>query len=195
VILSTAALVLILSTAIYLVVALRSEKHNAPVLFPSAASKKAQRITGIISAIVVLAFTLWFFVSIEQAKRRPSHYLIPDGYVGWVRIEVEVPNASPVPIEEGHYIFKIPKSGLLQTSTSLEYGWARDQYFYYSDTGLTELNHTGWGKGGRIWGAVTGSGTDQAGVSSKYEQFFVGTEEQFKVHAKEEVIGSVEPIR
>src|SRR6266511_2064707 len=43
--------------------------------------------------------------------------LLPRGYVGWVRISYAVGGAPAIPIEAGHYLVKIPSSGILMTST------------------------------------------------------------------------------
>ncbi len=57
----------------------------------------------------------------------------------------------------GEYICKVPKSGVLLTSSHVEDGWASDHYFYYSDSGsLRELKETGWGSGGYIWAGQIG---------------------------------------
>jgi len=68
----------------------------------------------------------------QKQKRRPSRYLIPEGYVGWVRIDFNIVAAAPLPVEDGYLLFRFPASGRLQTSFDLEYGWALDQYYYYS---------------------------------------------------------------
>src|SRR4051812_47464913 len=65
--------------------------------------------------------------------RRPTRFLIPEGYVGWVRIDFGIKDAPPLSIEDGFYLIKIPASGLLQTSTDIEYGTAKDEYYYYSE--------------------------------------------------------------
>lgn len=66
---------------------------------------------------------------------------------------------------------RIPDSGLLRTSSPLEEGWAKDEYFYYSKDGSVRvLKDTGWGLGGMIWGGSN---------SAADEYFYVGTEEQY----------------
>src|SRR5438105_4542533 len=77
-----------------------------------------------------------------QKQRRPSRYLMPDGYVGWVKIYFKVPNAPALPIEDGYYLFKFPASGVLQTSSAMEDGWAQDQYFYFSGESRRPLKVT-----------------------------------------------------
>ena len=64
------------------------------------------------TSILALSFLLLGGVVIsagcQEKERRPSRYLIPDGYVGWVRINFNVKDALPVSFEDGHYLFKFP---------------------------------------------------------------------------------------
>ena len=40
------------------------------------------------------------FSSRGQAQEALRHYfLIPEGYVGWIRVDFEVPGAPPLPVE------------------------------------------------------------------------------------------------
>jgi hypothetical protein len=117
-----------------------------------------------------------FFQQCEPA-RNPSRFLIPDGYVGWVNIYFLVKDAPELPLEEGHYLFRILPSGELSTSSRLEGGIAKDDYYYVDKQDRRrKLESTGWGKGGMIWAESTG--TDQKGNMNL--RFFVGTEEQLK---------------
>src|SRR6266550_392674 len=36
----------------------------------------------------------------------PYRFLIPEGYVGWVRVDFDVATAPPLPLEEGYRILK-----------------------------------------------------------------------------------------
>jgi hypothetical protein len=120
-----------------------------------------------------------------QKQRRPCRYLIADGYVGWVKVYFKVKKAPPLPIEDGYYLFAFPASGVLLTSSDLEEGWARDQYFYYAGTTRHPLASTGWDGGGVIWAEYTGQGGDvPPGASSVYEGMFVGTEAEYKDYGR-----------
>jgi hypothetical protein len=119
----------------------------------------------------------------QEQRRRPSRYLIPEGYVGWVRIDFNIKDAPSLPIEDGQYLFKFPSSGRIQTSSDIEYGGANDDYYYYSGDTRRLLKSTGWGKGGMIWAGFNGKAQDEKEV---YEYFFVGTEEELKEFGWEE---------
>jgi len=149
------------------------------------------------TSILALSFLLLGGVVIsagcQEKERRPSRYLIPEGYVGWVRINFNVKDATPVPFEDGHYLFKFPASGLLETSSDIEYGVSSgDDYFYYSSEGKRQkLQGTGWGGGGMIWAGANGwSGKNFTERTDVHEVFFVGTEEELKKYGYEGAAGS-----
>lgn len=58
-------------------------------------------------------------------------WLIPDGFVGWLRLDYSVPGAPPLPTESGRYIVRMPRSGQMRTSTANNP--SIDQNEYYSD--------------------------------------------------------------
>jgi len=134
---------------------------------------KHHALVGIWLVLLPLAFS----TQRCEPTRRPSRYLIPDGYVGWVNIYFEVQDKPPLPVEERHYLFNIPSTGELQTSSRLVGGIANDDYYYVDQHGNRhKLESTGWGDGGMIWAETTGN-DDRGNV---YERFFVGTEKQLK---------------
>ena len=128
--------------------------------------------------LLVLCFAS-FSVACQEQHRRPSLYLIPEDYVGWIRIDFGVDDAPPLTLEEDYYLFKIPQTGILQTSSSLEEGYAADEYFYYSPFGDSRrpLRGTISGGNGLIWGEVVSRVQDQ---KERHLYFFVGNEKQFK---------------
>jgi hypothetical protein len=121
----------------------------------------------------------------QEQHRRPSLYLVPEGYVGWVRIDFGVEGAPPLLLEDGHYFFKFPPTGIIQTSSALEEGYAEDKYYYYSDSGGARqpLHGSVSGGGGMIWGEVVSRVQDGKEL---HEYFFVGTEADFKDYGLKE---------
>lgn len=109
-------------------------------------------------------------------RRPPSRFLIPSGYVGWVKVEYGVPNAQPLPREGKYLIVRVNKDATAQTSSTLPDGWSRDQFFYDSDHVQRPLSNAGWCKGGMIWGEITSNER-----SVKVQKFFVGSEDQFRM--------------
>jgi hypothetical protein len=129
--------------------------------------------------LILLAFS--GSTACQEKQRRSSRYLIPEGYVGWVRVNFNVKDAPALLIEEGYYLFKFPPDGKLNTSSAIEYGWGNDEYYYYSSNTRQKLKATGWGSGGMIWGDFNGAAQSAQGTAEPPHQFFfVGTEEQYK---------------
>ena len=144
------------------------------------------RFVGLASCV---ATGIWWFVLLTGAAlsmgsvtaRHATRYLIPSGYVGWVRVEYGV-GGPPLERSKGTYICRVPPSGVVMTSSPMEDGWASDEYFYYlPDGSLTKLPDTGWGKGGMIWAGTISSDqeTREKTPNRATERFYVGTESQF----------------
>ena len=153
------------------------------------------------SALAVLAWILgipvllvagwygWLFLDMDVIHTRiPDRYLVPNGYVGQVKIEFSVPGASNLKIEKGRRIFPIASDGTLRTSSGYEdtyrrkdYGWAKDDYFYVDGNRLTELRNCAWCDEEMIW--LGTFGYHASGPSSQNqadsETFFVGTKTDF----------------
>lgn len=142
-----------------------------------------------ILAVVGATFNV---VSCQTNLRIPHRYLIPDRYVGWVRIDFEVRGTTEINLENGFRVFRIPENGNLQTSSKLTYGVALDEYYYDIGNDLRKLPHTGFGKGGMIWAGFNGSRTEGQ-TTQIYEYFFVGTEEQFERFGKPDLSAGGRP--
>ena len=106
-----------------------------------------------------------------------SEFLIPDGFVGWLRLEYNVKDASPATIEGNQNIFKFPPNGILATSSCEPKNGGERRYRYYAENGSTRDVPMNYRRGdGMIWGER--KGTSNGAFSDFY--FFVGTEEQYK---------------
>jgi hypothetical protein len=161
-----------------------SRSDDTGWFLPSHANRPA-RITVLIALLVaVIAAAAWFSFGAHSILRRPARFWIPEGYVGWVTVEFEIPNAPPLPIEDGRYVFRIPASGDLKTSSSEQLAAGKREYSYVSERGLAVIPSSTSGPDCMIWGKISGEGRGVSG-SRKYEEFFVGTEQQFKEKAGE----------
>lgn len=123
----------------------------------------------------VLATFLLLFLSAsgsfcQSKKEYYEDYLIPDGYIGYVRVMHEVKDAPPLPVENGRAVFKFDESGILKTSDQANIGWIYPKYYYYTDRSKTLLPDKSRGEGGMIY--------DKGIVNVKILEFFVGTEDQ-----------------
>jgi hypothetical protein len=145
------------------------------------------RFLGLVSCLATGFW--WLTLAMDAAismgapiARHPTRFLIPKGYVGWVQIE-HVGNAPPLAMANGKYTCQIPASGSVATSSPLEDGWAKDEYFYYSDNGsLEELPDTGWGGGGMIWAEnVSWAQEPNSSKPRRFiQRFYVGKEDQYR---------------
>ncbi len=106
-----------------------------------------------------------------------SKFLIPDGYVGWLRVEHDVECASPVPVESGITIFRFTGTNVLETSSPMPETAAERRYVYYSADGSERDLAADYRNGnGMIWRETPGS----RGGKMRMFIFFVGSEEQSK---------------
>jgi len=174
-----AIVVLLLATAYSAIVSFRQAPKSAEAnwAFPSAAGQRSRITIGFATLLVVLAFVAWFGLSVRHTIRRSSRFLIPDRYRGWVKVEFEVQGAPPLPLEGGQYVLTIGPDGSLKTSSLEQYGWADDSYFFYSPAGVHQIPDAG--PRSLIWGKINGEAANSTG-KRKYEEFFVGTQEEFK---------------
>jgi hypothetical protein len=179
------AIALLLVATVYsAVVSFRStEDKPRSWAFPDRASRPARVLVGVFTLIFLTGAGLWLVSSVRNSTRSSSKFLIPDGYTGWIRIEFELKDAPPLPMDHNEYVVKIPADGKLQTSSPEQYGWARDKYYYYSTQGMRPLDDSGPAQS--IWGKINGEESGASG-QRKYEELFVGTEQQFKDQGKQE---------
>jgi hypothetical protein len=151
--------------------------HKQRWIFPDAASRPTRIFVSALTVVLLISFVWWLRIGAQNSTHRSSRFLIPEGYTGWVRIEFEVQDAPPLPMEGAQYVLKIPSGGVLRTSSAEQYGWATDHYYYYSAQGVHALPDSGPAE--LIWGKINGEESATAG-KRKYEEFFVGTTQQFR---------------
>jgi hypothetical protein len=115
--------------------------------------------------------------SCEQA-RTPCVYEAPEGFTGLVLIEFERSDCPPLQKKDGKLIFHFGKDGRLCTSSRMEEGSAKDEYYYVGNS-RAMISETAPGKSGLVWAGGNGS-VQKAGEKKEiYEIFFIGTEDQF----------------
>lgn len=76
---------------------------------------------------------LTFVIYLYYTNRTPRYYYIPKDYNGWVTIRFEKEGAPPLKEVDGALELRIPASGILETSSTLESGWARDAFYWTGD--------------------------------------------------------------
>lgn len=110
-------------------------------------------------------------------RRPPERYLVPAGFTGWVRVDYRQKNAPPLPVEDGHRVYKFNEQGIIATSADQFSGHGKDEFFYYSGNQRKPLSTAGVCKGGMIWQPQT---LIDPRTSLPYARFFVGTEDQYR---------------
>jgi uncharacterized protein DUF6843 len=120
----------------------------------------------------------------EEEHKRPANIYIPDGYVGWVRLEYGVQGAPELKRDFfGPWEYqRFPPSGLLQTSSKLYDGAASANYFYYSSSGDKPLPHEMINGGLISWCVSRPDGTR---LERDFDTFFVGPKEEYEKHKQE----------
>ena len=176
-----ATALLVVATLYSAIVSFRpAEAGKRTWIFPEAPRRSARIVVGLLSLALLAGLAVWLNGSARNSTRPASRFLIPEGYTGWTRVEFEVQGAPPLPTEGGEYILKIPPDAVLRTSSAEQYGWAKDHYYYYSAQGTRPLPDSG--SAALIWGKINGE-ESAASRKRKYEEFFVGTAQQFKNQA------------
>jgi hypothetical protein len=178
---------LVLVTAYSAIVSFRQTPEGAEPswIFPERPRRPARIIIGFATLMLVIGVGAWIKLTLAStATRNPAarsyHFLIPEGYTGWVRVEFEIPGAPALPTESGQTVIKVPASGVLKTSSAEQAGLANNDYASYSNETARPLPVSGPDQ--RVWGKITGELQGPTG-KEKYEEFFVGTQQQFKDQA------------
>lgn len=116
-------------------------------------------------------------------RAEPEVYLLPVSYEGPVFVLFAQPQAPPLPIVDGRRELRVPKNGVLLTSSSIAEGWKNPAVYYVRQDGLRVPVHTDWARidttdgvirtywlSTRIGGMV--NGVQQPTL--RYEAFIVG---------------------
>lgn len=120
------------------------------------------------SIALIVGLSTWW---IKTNTRRAEKYIIPPGYVGWIRVKYSSAGAPPLPLEDGYLLLVIPKSGVLKTSSPMGDGWGTDEYYQLDKQGKRIPLDTSNKEEQQP--AIRGGSTN----GSQYK-FFVGSEKQ-----------------
>jgi hypothetical protein len=117
----------------------------------------------------------------HQRRTLPYRFLIPEGYVGWIRIDFNVAGAPELPMEDGYYVFRFPESGRLQTSSDDIVESRRNQFFYYG-SGKEYLLETSCSHGAcMVQEEFSGPGSSHPDpIPNHYRYVFIGPLDAFE---------------
>lgn len=174
-------LFLVLATAYAALVSFssRPDGETASWTFPGPGKGSLRKAVGVAGIALAVGLASWIAFALRGSSRPASRFLIPEGYIGWVKVEFGVSGAPPLPVEGGKCVVRFSPSGFLKTSTPEQSMGGRDSYYYYSDSGTHALADRTSGAASLIWGQFHSQAFGSSGKHT-YEQFFVGTEQQFK---------------
>lgn len=86
--------------------------------------------------IILNTIIFTFLTSCSQTVKET--FLIPSGFEGRINVVFNQPNSNPISVENGRRIYKIPRDGILITSSKLEMGILDQEYYYIDDKGNKE---------------------------------------------------------
>ena len=72
-------------------------------------------------------------------RSKYEKWIIPQDYVGWLRLDYAVSGAAPLSLEDGFYLVKMPPSGRLQTSSPYSPSTDENEFFGSTIHGLQKL--------------------------------------------------------
>lgn len=134
----------------------------------------------VVSSLILLVASILPAQQRRDERLHPYQYLIPRGYVGWIRIDFNVKDAPPLPVAGNYYVLKIPATGHFQTSTADAYGPLGDVYVYECGAERKRLVISQGKEACRIWGNFEGPATLSDATPYPFRYFFVGNKEQYQ---------------
>ncbi|WP_077212529.1 DUF6843 domain-containing protein [Bacillus dakarensis] len=132
-------------------------------------------------AVVVLIFLGAMYNFIVNPEGVDQTYLLPSGFEGCVVINYSVDGAKPLKIENNEIVYKVPKSGILNTSSPFDFGWVNEKHsgayqlraFYVNEKGeiIEELPQE------KIRFGATGASQEEGKPEKHYFYQIFGAEE------------------
>ena len=131
--------------------------------------------------VIVIVALVAAFQACES--KRPEVYEIPNGYRGWIEIRAKRPGCPPLRQTSDQTIFVVPPSGILCTSSSVAFGWSREDYYYVSGKIRLPLVAVPHDQRSMIWSKEY-HGSDGSGPRHEAQRdrirFFVGTRREYQ---------------
>lgn len=105
-------------------------------------------------SFVVLVVSYVGLIYYTWHPEKGIRYLFPEKYRGWICVTYNVKDAPPLEKQDGFLLLKIPKTGIVKTSSAPNtyskegyYVPTYDEYYYYSDKGVREASELAMGGG------------------------------------------------
>lgn len=133
-----------------------------------------------VCAIILGTACVWIHDMYKSATNEV--YLIPDGYKGCVGVFYNFKDAPPLKIEDKKIIYRVPKDGILKTSSNKTFGKTNEHdsgrhnvKYYYVDKNGNQVQRLEKGKDIHNVSEIWESGLE-------YAQFFIGTKKEAEKH-------------
>ncbi|MCA1035816.1 MULTISPECIES: DUF6843 domain-containing protein [Bacillus] len=81
---------------------------------------------GLAALALIILVTVYRLIAIQEGVDQT--YLLPMGFEGCVVINYNVKGARPLKIDNNEIVYKVPKSGVLNTSSPSDFGWVNEQH-------------------------------------------------------------------
>lgn len=84
----------------------------------------AMALTVVLSLVVIWRLQV---VAEPAPVRTNQRFVLPEAFAGPLRVYYGIEGAPPLPVEAGWRVLTIPRSGVLETSSPIEYGNGQDE--------------------------------------------------------------------
>lgn len=86
-------------------------------------------LTFLFLILVGVTFQFIYFINVRNGVDQT--YLLPNGFEGCVFLNYDVEGASPLKIENNEIVYKVPESGVINTSSPSDFGWTNEKHSGY----------------------------------------------------------------
>ncbi len=107
--------------------------------------KKSIKI--ILTTVVALPISCMLFYIYASSPIKGNKYFFPEKHTGWVCVTYNAEGMLPLREEDGYLVAKIPKDGILRTSSRMRTSPVHHEYYYYSEEGVRKAEELGLGGG------------------------------------------------
>jgi hypothetical protein len=139
-------------------------------------------------ARVLLLATTFLFASCRRSPP-PELWIIPKGFVGWLRLDYSVAGAPILPLENGRRVVRMPPEARLQTSTADAGSIVDNRYAVDGPAGREQLPSFSLKLGNPPFGMQNAYTLSKGPIGSRQIQLqhacvFVGTPNDFRTNGR-----------
>ena len=140
-----------------------------------------------------LSYTILFLLQLAGCGNTQSDsdvILLPNGYIGWSRVDYGVKGAKPLVKKNGRFVYPIPTSGYLKTSSPPPQTMGSEDFAFAKAGSITKIDVDA-----TIWGDTIGGPITEKQKAFTHRSFFVGTQAQSELADKfYDSVGPINPL-